>query len=115
MALYCTVLYCTRTGGLKAENAMLALELDNALEQLEAARSEVRTLRDTAHSPCTVLHVVWCGVLCCVWYAMLCNAAFSDFHCFMAVLCYVCYVWCGVHPSLPSPLPLSRSHTHRLR
>jgi hypothetical protein len=45
---------------------MLALELDNALEQLEAARSEVRTLRDTAHSPCTVLCVVWCGVVWCV-------------------------------------------------
>jgi hypothetical protein len=43
--LHCTYTtpYCTaRTGGLKSDNAMLALELDGALEQLEAARSEVR-------------------------------------------------------------------------
>ena len=80
MALYCTVLYCnTRTGGLKAENAMLALELDNALEQLEAARSEVRTLRDTAHSPCTVLCCVWRGVVC-IMAVLRCG-----------VLCVVCY------------------------
>jgi hypothetical protein len=43
--LHCTYTtsYCTaRTGGLKSDNAMLVLELDGALEQLEAARSEVR-------------------------------------------------------------------------